>query len=149
MKTRHLLVALAAVAFVPGVTPAPAAPVPPDARQPQLYYPTTLGTELVYHTGGSPVRHVVSAVERKGGAVTVTLTQILTGGESIPHEVMVVSDKGLTRTQISGQAANDVELPEDAGSFAPGSRGVTVVSPAKSARGGLGERGLADAWLTA
>ena len=97
------LAALPAVAFLLGV--APAAPVPPEANKPVFYYPTERGTELVYESsGGGTVKHVVTAVEKKDGALVVTLTQVLDNGQSLPHEKMVVTEKGLTRTEISGSA---------------------------------------------
>ena len=97
---RCILAALAPVALVVGI--APAAPVPPEARKPMLYYPTRVGDELVYDRGGVEVTHVVTSVAEKDGVKVVSIGE-RSGGSVSPFEKMEVSAKGLTRLEISGQ----------------------------------------------
>ena len=53
-------------------------------------------------TNGSPPNDNFSAVEKKDGGLLVTLTQVADNGQTLPHEKMLVTEKGLTRTEISG-----------------------------------------------
>lgn len=99
----RVFVALAVATVAVGIARAPAAPVPPDARKPLLYYPTHVGDELVYDRGGSEITHVVTAVEEKDGAKIVSISQVNPGGQPTPFEKMEVSTKGLTRLEITGQ----------------------------------------------
>ncbi len=90
----RLLVLLSA-AVVPFAV-APAAPVPPEAKKPGLYFPTKVGTKLVYQAEGEKHERVevVMEVEDKDGAKIVTMG-FLSRGKVEPHNVVSVSDKGL------------------------------------------------------
>jgi hypothetical protein len=103
VPVRCLFSSLVIVGAAVGIAPAPAAPVPPEARKPLLYYPTRVGTELVYEKEGSEVTHVVTAVEEKDGAKIVSVGEVVAAGKPAPHEKMQVSEKGLIRMEITGQ----------------------------------------------
>src|SRR3954470_14955356 len=62
-----------------------------------LYYPTEVGTVLVYQTGPGEFTLVVTAVEERKGERVVTLSRKGVGGGDglIRYEVMAVSERGL------------------------------------------------------
>lgn len=78
-----------------------AAPVPQTAQQ-QSYFPTRVGTKLVYRYGDTQITQIVTAVEVKDGTKTVTITQNLPDTDLSQYEKVVVSEKGLFLVETSG-----------------------------------------------
>jgi hypothetical protein len=83
--------ALVLAAYIPLV---PAAPIPKGADKPVLYYPTAVGTTIVYECDdGSTFKLVIAEAEQQDGATTVVVRGA-TGGHV--YEVVAVSEKELS-----------------------------------------------------
>ena len=78
------------------LTPPPAstAPIPKNQMTPAPYYPTKVGTKLVYDRKGAEETYVVTEVEKVADWALVTTEQVETAG-LIPYQRVVVSPKGL------------------------------------------------------
>jgi len=93
--------ALLAVLLVPiaAATPATAAPVPPPKGKepPPYYFPTQVGAEWVYDDDGAKYTFTVTKVERKAGAMLVTVG--LSYGKTTQHSYTVeVGKSGIRET---------------------------------------------------
>ena len=71
-----------------------AAPIPEVAKNPVLYYPTTVGSKWVYESKDGEETRVVTRVEEKNGAKVVTVEES-TGGKVRLTTCVAVSEKGL------------------------------------------------------
>jgi hypothetical protein len=81
-----------------------AAPVPKEKPR-QHYLPTTVGAKWVYLRGGREVTEFVYAVERSGGATTVTVAVYLRG-DPFPAYKMTESETGVFYTSpLFGETA--------------------------------------------
>jgi hypothetical protein len=114
------LTALAAVLFVSLVASAPGAPIPKHLmRKDPVYYPTKVGTKLVYAGDGIEITKVVTKVEKVDEG-TMASTDILTSdGNAIPDSKVLVTPKGLYITE-RGEVAYDppwciLRLPHNVG----------------------------------
>ncbi|MBX9623940.1 MAG: hypothetical protein K2X82_09010 [Gemmataceae bacterium] len=114
---------LLAVLVVPAavLAAAPAAPVPKDRLlAADSYYPTVVGTKLVYDIGGGEETRVVTAVERVEGGTLVTTEHLQPDGTKTPHMKVRVTAKGLFLAEEVGGAYDPpwciLELPPKAGS---------------------------------
>jgi hypothetical protein len=76
----------------------PGAPAP---KPPPPYFVTQRGARLVYQELGAEKTVVVSAVEEKDGSTVVTLERVDPSGQTQPDQKMVVSAKGLFRTELA------------------------------------------------
>lgn len=99
---------------------APAAPVPKDRLlAADGYYPTVVGTKLVYDLGGGEETRVVTAVERAEGGTLVTTMFLQPDGLKTAHMKVKVTAKGLFLAEEGGGAYDPpwciLELPPKAG----------------------------------
>lgn len=86
-----------------------AAPVPPAADRPPLYFPTRLGTTWVYESSDSPGESTASITDTKveKGVTTVTVTWVGADGEPECRERVAVSGEGVSVVE------NDFLSPSD------------------------------------
>ena len=98
VSTACYLLALTGVAF-----PAPGPKEPPAIPD---YYPTTVGTRLVYDldNGDSEMTLRVVGVERKDSEKTITVEE-RGATRWLPFERISISEKGLCAVEYSGQAS--------------------------------------------
>jgi hypothetical protein len=91
----RLLVLLSAAAVSFAI--APAAPVPPEAKKPGLYFPTKVGTKWVYQTEGEKHEsvEVVMEIEDKEGEKLVKIGHER-DGKAVYDCTIAVSEKGLS-----------------------------------------------------
>ncbi|MBX9623939.1 MAG: hypothetical protein K2X82_09005 [Gemmataceae bacterium] len=112
---------LLAVLVVPVVlAAAPAAPVPEHIREAAgPYYPTAVGTKLVYALTTGEVADVVTAVERVPGGLLVTTRTCWPDGTEVARGTVRVTAKGLFEVAEGGQEHDPprclLELPSRAG----------------------------------
>ena len=95
----RLIAAPAAIAALMSL--APAAPVPKAGPNPVCYFPTTVGDVLVYRSQERDMTRVVTAVEAKGDARVVTLTERYPGGVELVCERVAASPAGLGLAQLA------------------------------------------------
>lgn len=88
--------------LLPGLTAAPAAPVPREHRRPVPYFPTAVGTRWVYERDGRELVDTVTAAERAGGAVLVTVRRE-DSGTVVGQDKLLVSGEGVFRVAATGQ----------------------------------------------
>jgi hypothetical protein len=86
-----LLLALPVVGICAG------APVPPHARNPVLYFPTTVGSKSVYQQGDEEVVETVTAVERTKEGFIVNTERSAGDGTPLGSERVRVSEGGVFR----------------------------------------------------
>jgi hypothetical protein len=103
---RYSFPALLAATFLLGV--AAAAPVPKNRGKPALYFPTKVGTKLVYEdeNGGDEQTYRVSEAKEKDGAIIVTVEMDLYNpqdGKRSLIERVAVSEKGVFRLELGQQ----------------------------------------------
>lgn len=133
---RPSAVLLAAVLFA---VLAPAAPVPPQAKNPVYYAPTTVGAKWEYDGGQV---FVVSKVEDRKGTAVVTVEQVV-GDRRSPWEVLEASPTGLVKTGCIGeqlpQSSVLVKLPIRAGDNwafdSPGSARIAAIKGTRTVKG--------------
>jgi hypothetical protein len=78
-----------------------AAPAPKPKYE--TFYPANVGTKWVYQDGDEETTLAVSAVDRKGGELTVSLVLVSKDGKTTPDEKLLLSEKGLFRLGVSGR----------------------------------------------
>lgn len=99
----RLLIALALFAGLISLAPALAAPVPKDRMQQNPgYWPTKVGTKLVYDVNGVEVTRVVAKVENVQGGMMVTTETVLEDDTTCLYMKMLVTPKGLFLTEQTG-----------------------------------------------
>ena len=91
---------------------APAAPVPPDDGQRNLYFPTRKGVKWVYQSAkGTTSTEVVTDVKENSGVFTVWVGQEV-DGKIEPLHTLAVSQKGVFLVAERGQTTYDPPLCE-------------------------------------
>lgn len=81
----------------------PAAPVPREERAAPLYYPTAVGTRLIFGSKQTRKRaEVVTAVEVTGGTTVVTVA-VETGGQVTSHRKLIQRRDGLFVAEEAGR----------------------------------------------
>jgi hypothetical protein len=83
---------------------APAAPVPKAADKPPVYYyPTAVGSKLVYNEPGKEVTYVVTKVEeRDKGKTKLVTTARVEKDRNVPHKTIAVSAAGVAVVWAAG-----------------------------------------------
>lgn len=71
-----------------------AAPVPKEGQDPVLYFPTKIGSKWVYQWGNEERVETITATEKSGTDIVVTLG-VLVEGKNAPYCKLLVSKKGL------------------------------------------------------
>jgi hypothetical protein len=89
---------------------APAAPVPPGAEKPTLYFPTKVGTKWVYQTGEKVETHVVHRVQKKDGCFAVSVLRVDNDGKQVRLPDTTVSDRGLFWDEFVSQGGKQITL---------------------------------------
>jgi hypothetical protein len=91
--------------FLVVLAPAPAAPIPKHLPQvPAGYYPTKVGTKLVYDRKGVAETRLVTKVEKADGGTMVTTANVAPDGTQSPHMKVLVNEKGLFLAEEHGSA---------------------------------------------
>ena len=85
--------------------PAPAAPIPKYLLEStKVYYPTKVGTKLVYDRKGTEETRLVSKVEKVEKGTMVTTIHLAPNGTQSPHMKVLVNEKGLFLAEECGAA---------------------------------------------
>ena len=106
MRVRLSLFGLSVIAAsAPGTIGAlPAAPVPKHliAKMPAFVHPTAVGTKWVYDSSGGEQALVITAVETKAKATTITLESVGPNGKTRPDHKLSVSGSEWCMTEEMG-----------------------------------------------
>jgi hypothetical protein len=100
--------------------PALTAPIPKNLVTPVAYYPTKVGTKLVYDRNGDEETYLVTKVEKVENGTMVTTEEVRTTGLA-PHQKVLVTWEGLFLVSEGGAeyepAWCTLQLPHNPGAM--------------------------------